>query len=190
MKTLFITAIIFIIGISCNQKPRNPVAVADSINEAKQGQAALNETVTADSISAAFLVRAITTGMKETELARIEGSNGNIPSVKNFAVTIQTGFNALNESIRQLAIQKNITLPDSNSAATQKEINRLSDQKGSQLDKQFIKEVIGDHKTSVEYYEAAAKNAGDTDVRAFADKNLPALQANLDSAKSILKKYW
>ena len=175
---------------ACNQNPKNPVTIADSTNEVKQGQAAIAETVTADSISAAFLVRALATGMKETELAGIENDKGNIPSVKNFAGTIQTGFSALNETVKQLAMQKNVTLPDSNSSATQKEINRLSEQKGSLVDKQFIKELISDHKKSVDYYGAAAKNADDADVRAFADKNLPVLRANLDSAQNILSRYW
>lgn len=185
INTLLITAILL---LSCGQQTKTPVAEADSTNEVKQDSAAGGLAVTADSTSAAFLVRAADHTMKEGDLAALAEQKATIPTVKDFAGMLSREHKKLNGTIKDLAARKNITIPPV--SGDERAMGRLSELVGSSFDKAYINEVIDAHKSAVSQFEDAVKHALDPDVRAFADQNLPELQQHLDTAKSIKAKYW
>ncbi|AHF14356.1 DUF4142 domain-containing protein [Niabella soli] len=188
MKTVSIFLLTTIFFWSCNQQPKTPVAEADSANNVKQDSAANNLTVTVDSMSAAFLVRAADNELREADLATLAEQKATIPTVKSFAKMLAQEHQQLNESVKELAGKKNITIPPMSD--DQKTMNKLSTRQGSTFDKDYINEVIDGHKDAVKRFEDAVKYAQDPDIKAFADKTLPHLQEHLDSAKSIKAKYW
>jgi putative membrane protein len=49
--------------------------------------------------------------------------------------------------------------------------------------------MVKSHENSIDLFEKALNDAKDADVRAFADKTLPALRMHLDSARALSKKY-
>lgn len=186
MKTISIAWIAAIFLLSCSGNPKTPVARADSTNEAKQDSSAGN--LTADSASAAFLVRAADNELREGDLAALAEEKATIPTVKSFAGMLAQAHKQLNEAVKALAVQKNVTIPPSSN--DERTMSRLSGRQGSAFDKAYINEVIDGHKSAVSKFEEAVKYAQDPDVKAFADKTLPELQQHLDSAKSIKEKYW
>ena len=64
---------------------------------------------------------------------------------------------------------------------------RLSNQQGAEFDQEFIKMMVDDHEEDVKAFEKHAKDADDTDVRAFAAKHLPALRDHLERARTLAK---
>ncbi|MBO9595982.1 MAG: DUF4142 domain-containing protein [Niabella sp.] len=188
MKTIFTALIAAILFLSCGQQTKTPVAEADSTNEAKQDSAASGLTVTVDSSSAAFLVRAADNTMKEGDLAALAEQKATIPTVKDFAGMLLREHKKLDETIKDLAARKNITIPPASGDA--RPMGRLSELVGSSFDRAYINEVIDEHKSAVSQFEDAVKHALDPDIKAFADQQLTNLQQHLDSAKSIKAKYW
>jgi len=188
MKTIpfILTAAIFL--ASCNGNPKTPVARADSTNEVKQDSSATGLSVTADSASAAFLVRAADNTLRAGDMAGLAMEKATIPTVKEFADMLSQEHKNLHEAVKALAVQKNITIPPSSN--DEKTMSRLTERKGSAFDKAYINEVIDEHKSAISKFEDAVKYAQDPDIKAFADKTLPNLQKHLDSAKSIKEKYW
>ncbi|MCF3108321.1 DUF4142 domain-containing protein [Niabella sp. CC-SYL272] len=185
ISTIFVTAMLL---LSCGQHPKTPIAEADSTNQVKQDSSAGGLTVTADSISAAFLVRAADNTLKEGDLAALAQQKATIPTVKDFAGMLSREHKKLNETIKDLAAKKNITIPPV--SGDERTMSRLSDRSGSGFDRAYINEVIDEHKSAVSRFEDAVKQAQDPDIKAFADQTLPELQKHLDSAKSIKEKYW
>ncbi|WP_018629111.1 DUF4142 domain-containing protein [Niabella aurantiaca] len=188
MKTISTAWIAAIFLLSCTNSPKTPVARADSTNEAKQDSSAGGLAVTADSASAAFLVRAADNELRQGDLAALAGEKASIPTVKDFAGMLSQAHKQLNEAIKALAVQKNITIPPTSN--DERTMSRLTERQGSAFDKAYINEVIDGHKSAVSKFEDAVKHAQDPDVKAFADKVLPELQQHLDSAKSIKERYW
>ncbi|WP_300601253.1 DUF4142 domain-containing protein [Niabella sp.] len=185
ISTVFVAAVFF---LSCGQNPKTPIARADSTNEVKQDSSAGGLAVTADSTSAAFLVRAADNTLKEGDLATLAEQKATIPTVKDFSGMLSREHKKLSETIKDLAARKNITIPPA--AGDERTISRLSDLAGSGFDRAYINEVIDEHKNAVSQFEDAVKYAQDPDIKAFADQTLPQLQKHLDSAKSIKAKYW
>jgi putative membrane protein len=59
---------------------------------------------------------------------------------------------------------------------------------GAEFDKEYLAAVVSSHKTCVSAFEDISKESKDTDVKAFADKTLPALKAHHDKAKELHSK--
>ncbi len=188
MKTINTALIMVILFLSCGQQTKTPVAEADSTNEAKQDSAASGLAVTADSSSAAFLVRAADNTLKEGDLAALAKQKATIPTVKRFAGMLAQEHKKSGATIKDLAARKNISIPPA--AGDARPMGRLSELVGSSFDRAYINEVIDEHKSAVSKFEDAVKHALDPDIKAFADQQLPELQKHLDTAKSIKAKYW
>ena len=58
--------------------------------------------------------------------------------------------------------------------------------KGGNVDKKYIHEMVEDHEDTVKLFEKASKSE-DADVAAFAQKTLPTLQHHLQMAKDLKK---
>ncbi|HEX7778040.1 MAG TPA: DUF4142 domain-containing protein, partial [Vicinamibacterales bacterium] len=62
--------------------------------------------------------------------------------------------------------------------------DRLGKLDGAAFDKAYVAEMVKDHKQAITNFERAAKSA-DPDVKAFAEKMLPALKEHLSQAQAI-----
>lgn len=184
---LFLSSVVF---TACNNFGKDSVGKADSANQANLDTALNNNSTVIDDGSSAFLVRAINGGMTETDITAYAQQNAVYQPVKDFAVMLFNDHTAVNNTIKGIAAQKNIVLPTAISTDKQKEINNLKGLAPKDFDKEFIRIIIRNHEAGIEMFTAALLDTKDADVRAFADKTLPALKAHLALAKELEKKYW
>jgi len=107
------------------------------------------------------------------------------PSVRQFAQQmVKDHTTALNE-LTQLAQSKNITLPEGlpdDATALQ---SKLSSASGKALDKDYMDSMVDDHKKDVSEFQDASQNAKDPDVKQWAAKTLPTLEAHLQKAEQV-----
>ena len=164
---------------------------ADSANEQLHDTASTPTTQVVDEKSTDFLVRAANSAMTELEMTRLATQQASMQHVKDFAAALGNDHKSLNDEIRSLASKKNITLPAAVSAEAQKDINELAE-KGDKknYDKSFVKEMIDRQKECIRLYEEAAKEAGDVDIKTFANNSLVKLRIRLDSARALEKRHW
>ena len=183
----------FAILVACNDadnKADDTVEQADSANESRQDIVRNDTTILVDEKSSEFLVRAANSTMTELAMLRNAGQVGSIQHIKNFASMLAKDHEALQQEIKSIATSKNIVLPAAIAADDQKDVNDLAEKTGKNFDKEFINEMIDRHKNGIKAYEDAAKDAGDADIKAFANNTLSKLRMHLDSAQAIKKMHF
>ena len=167
---------------SCNNaSTKDSVEKADSSNEKKEDA---NSTAVKEDDSE-FMVFAANAGMTEVEASKAAQSKSTNAKVKAFAADMIKDHTAAGEDLKALAGTKNVTLPTAISEDSQKDIADASAKTGADFDKAYIDMMVDDHQKVVDKFEDASKNAKDPDVKAFATKTLPTLQAHLEHAKML-----
>lgn len=74
------------------------------------------------------------------------------------------------------------------SASAQHSLDRLQGLNGAAFDREFMKQMVTDHKAAVADFQRAATSASDPEVKAFAQKTLPGLQEHLQLARSLSER--
>jgi putative membrane protein len=188
---MHIILLLFILAACNNPKAKDSVEKADSANQANMDSSLdRNNAVVVDEESSAFLVRVANSGMTETQLAAVAMQKAVLPAIRDFAAKLHRDHGALNDTVKNLAGQKNIILPDTMTSENQKEVDALTAKKGKNLDKEFIRLIINNHERIVEMFDKAQLDTKDLDIRAFAGKSLPMLKMHLDSARTLQETYW
>lgn len=189
MKKVFMISVVAL-ACACNNNANDTVEKADSINDANQDTAInRNAGVVLDESSSTFLTAVANSGMAEVELAGVAQQKAVNQPVKDFAAMLYNDHSGVNSQVKTLASQKNIVLPDSISSDKRDMINNLQKKSGKNFDKDYLDAMVKSHEKSIDLFNKAMTDAKDADVRAFADKTLPALRMHLDTAKALRAKY-
>ena len=146
--------------------------------------------VVTDEKSSSFLTKVTNSGMAEVQLAKLAQQKATIDAVKNFAAMLEKDHAAVNDQVRTLAGQRNVSLPATPSDDKQKMYSDMEKMTGKAFDKEYISMMVKSHNDGISLFDDTKNNSTDIDVKNFADKTLPALKMHLDSAKAIQKRYW
>lgn len=137
---------------------------------------------------AKFIEKAAQAGhfeIKASELASKQSTNA---EVQTFATQMVADHTKVGNELDALAQTKGVTTPKEPSKDQQKELTKLGTLTGHAFDKEYADEVATDaHEDAVKLFKKASKDAKDADIKAFATKNLPALQQHLDMGKTLEK---
>jgi putative membrane protein len=191
-QSLLILTVLGLMSLGCNS---NKAATSDKESSTNQPPAGAASSSTASSSSSAsanadqdFIANAAKGNRAEVTLGKMVESKTKDPSVRHFAQQmVKDHTTALNE-LTQLAQSKNITLPEGlpdDATALQ---SKLSSATGKALDKDYMDSMVDDHKKDVSEFQDASQNAKDPDVKQWAAKTLPTLQAHLQKAQQIDSK--
>jgi len=188
-QSLLILTVLGLMSLGCNS---NKAATSDKESSTNQPPAGAASSSTASSSSSAsanadqdFIANAAKGNRAEVTLGKMVESKTKDPSVRQFAQQmVKDHTTALNE-LTQLAQSKNITLPEGlpdDATALQSKLNSAT---GKALDKDYMDSMVDDHKKDVSEFQDASQNAKDPDVKQWAAKTLPTLQAHLQKAEQI-----
>lgn len=184
-KTAFLMFIGSSVLFACNNSS-DPVEKADSTNEVKQEQAG-TDTKTVENTSD-FLVKAANGGMAEVEAGKIGEQKATHKEVKDFAKMMVDDHTGANAEVKKLAAALNVTLPSAPSEDHQKDVTKLNEKKPKDFDKDFMDQMVADHKKTIDLFKDASDDDMNADVKAFVNNTIPKLQAHLDAAEAIRKK--
>jgi putative membrane protein len=166
--------------------PKDSKASADSANTAKGDTAKKDSSAAAvDPQDAKFAVAAANGGMAEVELGQLAQQKAVNAKVKDFGEMMVTDHSKANDEMKALAKSKGITLPVTIDADEQKVKDDLSAKSGADFDKDYVSNMIDDHKKDIKEFEDASQNCKDADLKAFAVKTLPTLKMHLDAIQKI-----
>jgi len=189
--TLFVLFAMSLLTWACDNEAKDPVEKADSINDAKIEKVdspATQPTVQADENTASFLVKAANGQMTEVQLGELAQQKGMNQKVKDFGSMMVHDHSAVNEKVKALAAQRNVTLPTAVSDESQKDIKDCSAKTGKDFDKSFMTAMVKKHEATIDMFEKAANDSKDADVKTFINNTLPKVREHLDSAKAIRKE--
>ncbi|MDB5944692.1 MAG: hypothetical protein JWQ13_4258 [Ramlibacter sp.] len=158
-----------------------------SMNTTSGPSAATSGSGALNTPDAAFAVTAAGSGMYEVTVSRLAVTRAVDPRVKAYAQMLVDHHSMSNRELMSLLSAKggmappSAIPPDKQAKATQ-----LSSRTGADFDREYIRMVgIEDHTTDIALFERESRAGNDPDLRAWAAKTLPVLQAHLSEAQSL-----
>ncbi len=161
---------------------KDPVAEAKFQNEQRIGNEDVTEKQERD---AEFLVMAATHLMQDAEMSQFAQRKATSPDVKYLAQLVLGEHATTQKALQTLAAQKNIVLPASLGADQAKRLGELSALNGPAFDRKYAELLEDSHQASAKEFDDMSEDAYDGDIRAFAAKYLPTLEAHRDAADKL-----
>jgi len=137
---------------------------------------------------AEFVKMAASGGMHEVELGKLASTQAKDAEVKKFAEMMVTDHGKANEELKKAAKEAGLEVPDKMNEEHQKEFDKFKDYKGTNFDQDYMKHMLSDHEKDVAEFKRASKEAKNPQIKDFAAKTLPVVQAHLDAARKIQPK--
>jgi putative membrane protein len=190
MKNLlfFLYSVAFTLMIACNSQPKDAKELADSVNAAKDTTTNSSEIITVRENEAEFATNAADAGLAEINFANLAISKTNNAEIKGYANMMLKDHGAANDELMALAKSKNISLPVSMSSEHQKTRNELLEKSGTDFDKFYLDVMEKDHVKVLAFMEHEAREGTDPDLKAFANKTVPVINAHLNAVRKIKEK--
>ncbi|MGE6219925.1 DUF4142 domain-containing protein [Nubsella zeaxanthinifaciens] len=190
MKNLlfFLYSVAFTVMIACNSQPKDAKELADSVNAAKDTTTNSGDIITVRENEAEFATNAADAGLAEINFANLAISKTNNADVKMYANMMLKDHGAANDELTALAKSKNISLPVSMSSEHQKNRDELAEKTGADFDKKYLDLMEKDHVKVLAFMEHEAREGTDPDLKAFASKTVPVINAHLNAVRKIKEK--
>lgn len=117
----------------------------------------------------------------ETALGRLAQEKAFSPEVKALGATLEADHTAMTADLVALAKQKGVELTIEPTARQKTMLAAFKDKTGVEFDREFREHVAKDHAKAIKMFTDAAEDSKDADVKAYALKNLAALQGHLQA---------
>ena len=132
-----------------------------------------------------FVKDAAVGGLFEVQIGKLAMSKATLQEVKAFGQKMVNDHGMANEKLKQLALTKNITLPDSLDAMKKAKYDSIALLKGRAFDEAYVKQMVKAHDEDVKKFEAASKYLVDADLRGWAAQTLPTLKMHQQHARDL-----
>lgn len=132
-----------------------------------------------------FAKKAAQGGLMEVELGKLASDKASSQDVKKFGQRMVDDHSKANSQLKQVAEKKKLDLPSQLSDEHKQMKERLSGLSGEQFDRQYMQEMVKDHKEDVELFRKQAAQGQDADLKRFASETLPVLEQHLQLAQDI-----
>ena len=182
MKKIVIPGLLLLFIAACNNSKTDKEVKTDTTNQVN------NYKVVNSPTAATFLSNVANAGMAEVEVTALAQQKAQNQEVKDLAAMLNHDHTALNGTVKSLASQENVALPDSMSADKRQMISDLNKKTGKDFDRAFIDAMISAHEASIASFEKTASEETDADVKNFASQTLPKLREHRDKAVALQKK--
>jgi putative membrane protein len=166
-------------GVSNESEPANSKGAGA---RALTGGSALSQVAPED---ATFLRDAMQSGQAETRLGQLAIQDSQNPAVQSFGQRLVEDHMKMDEELAQLASEKGVETPTQTTLSQSAMISHLSSLRGAEFDQAWQRDTVDTHTHAVQTYRLAASRSQDPDIKAFAQKYLPALEEHLTMARHL-----
>jgi putative membrane protein len=163
-------------------------AIAQTTTTAPGRTAAGEKASSLSSADRKFMETAAQHGIAEVALGRIAAEKARSPEVKQFGERMVQDHTKANQQLMQLAQQKGVQLPKETDGKHKRMMESMSKMSADKFDREYMEEMVDDHKKDIGQFREAAKDAKDPDVKNFAATTLPVLEEHHKMAQSIHAK--
>lgn len=178
-------AVIICMACSCHNGGKSSVNQADSANASKIDSGA----VSLSTDETEFMVAAANDGMTEIQLGQVAQKKIKNARIGSFASMIISDHTQAGNELKALAGNKNVTLPDSLSASSRKDVDKLSRKSGAAFEKDYLDMMVSAHQKAVSSFQDELGKVQNADLRQWITNTLPVLQTHLDSARVLDSVY-
>ena len=137
-----------------------------------------------------FVDNAAAGGIAEIETSRLALEKSQSADIKAFANMMITDHGKANDELATIAKANDIEVPDTTTLVKQAK-EKILDWRDESFDNAYANNQVKAHEEAIERFKKEAntvtddKTKGATDLKAFAQKMLPALEKHLDMAKKL-----
>jgi len=118
-------------------------------------------------------------------MGKLAATNTKNQAVRSFARKLVEERTQAEKELAEIFARKGMR-PESTLARNfQSSLNHLARLKGRAFDQAFKEQVIEDQQTSIRLFQEQAEHGADPDLKAFAEKHLPQLRAQLALAERL-----
>jgi putative membrane protein len=162
-----------------------------------------------------FVSDAAIGGMKEVRLSELALDKSQNPQVRDFAMRMVHDHSEANSKLAEIAQQKGLNLPATNTfaindpnwnnpmltgseqvkdgyllttnlpVATYQGVKHLRSLSGKEFDDAYIRDMVSDHIMTIHEFEVAQRNLSDPELRQFASTTLPTLRMHSEMAQRL-----
>ncbi len=136
----------------------------------------------------AFINKAAEINLGEIELGKLAQQKGNNDAVKQFGKLMVSDHSKAENELKQLASERNVTLPAQPAKADLGLDAQLSQMSGEQFDQDYVRHMLQGHDGAIAAFENEIEHGKDPAVKAYAEKVLPTIQDHIRIAEDIAGK--
>lgn len=138
--------------------------------------------------SNSFVDNAAEGGITEIEASKLALQKSSSADVKTFAQHMVTEHTKANQELATLAKKLDIEVPD-DAALTDKAKKAILEMRDESFDEAYANNQVAAHEKTVELFKKESTSSDNAELKAFATKTLPTLEAHLKAAKDLQAKY-
>jgi len=124
-------------------------------------------------------------GALEVRLGELAKQKGSIQVVQEFGGQMHKDHAKANDELKQIIAKKGAVIPDELNRREESQFEHLQKLSGKEFDRAYAEQMVKDHRKDVKEFQAAAKNAEDPEIKAFAEKTLPILEHHTQMAEQM-----
>ena len=134
-----------------------------------------------------FVMKAAAGGLMEVEAGNVAQQTAMHDRVKAFGSMMVNDHTKANSELMALVAGRGMTVPTTLPPDMQQHMEELKKMKGKAFDNHYMNMMVNDHQKTIADFEKQANSGADAELKAWAQRTLPALQMHRDSATAINK---
>ena len=120
-------------------------------------------------------------------LAQAAKNRATKPAVRELGAQVTTGLQQAQQEVTTLAIKKGVILSNTLEAKSQGLVDSLSSASLDEFDSKYVETLLQYLPTLQRNCETILKTTADLDLKAYAERLLPAIQARIDRIQAVRK---
>ena len=135
-----------------------------------------------------FVKEAAEGGMMEVQLGKLAQEKAADDKVKQFGKRMEQDHSKVNDELKKIAADKGVQLSMDLDKKQKTNVDKLTKLSGTAFDKQYINDMVSDHKEDIKKFQRVADKGKDPDLKQFASQTLPTLKEHLQLAESTAQQ--
>ena len=132
-----------------------------------------------------FLKHAATADLMQVELGKLAADKGSSDAVRQLGRKVADERAKTNSEVQKLAAKEGVTVTNQLDAKHQGKVDKLAKLDGPGFDKAFLKEQTRIARDDISEFKAEAQNGSNPEVKSFATRALPMIQAHEQLGKDL-----
>jgi putative membrane protein len=135
-----------------------------------------------------FVKEAAQGGLMEVQLGKLAQEKAGDEKVKQFGKRMEQDHSKVNDELKKIAADKGVQVSMDLDKKHKTNVDKLTKLSGAAFDKQYINDMVSDHKEDIKKFQRVADKGKDPDLKQFASQTLPTLKEHLQLAESTAQQ--
>lgn len=132
-----------------------------------------------------FIQSVMEGNLAEVQLGKLAQEKGGDPQIRQFGERMVNDHGQAVKELQQLATNKGLSVNEDLSGSHLRMRDRMAKLQPTAFDREYVKEMVKDHKKDVAEFKRMSGNAKDPELKAWVVKTLPTLENHLQTVENL-----